>query len=42
MESVCPSLWVQCPFFVGITDINEHIEPVFNAVSPSTAIIPSG
>ncbi|EPJ43361.1 MAG: hypothetical protein OFPII_42080 [Osedax symbiont Rs1] len=39
---MCPSLWVQCPFFIGITGINEHIEPAFNAVLPSAVIIPSG
>ena len=27
---------------MGITGVNEHIEPIFNAVSPSTVIIPSG
>ncbi len=30
------------PSFMGIAGVNEHVEPVFNAVSPSTVIIPSG
>ncbi|EPJ46514.1 MAG: hypothetical protein OFPII_19890 [Osedax symbiont Rs1] len=27
---------------MGITGVNEHIEPVFNAVLPSAVITPSG
>ncbi|EPJ44857.1 MAG: hypothetical protein OFPII_31360 [Osedax symbiont Rs1] len=30
------------PSFMGITGVGEHIEPVFNAVLPSAAIIPTG
>ncbi|EPJ48405.1 MAG: hypothetical protein OFPII_06120 [Osedax symbiont Rs1] len=27
------------PFFMGITGVNEHIEPVFNAVLPSAVVM---
>jgi len=40
-ESVCSSLWYSAPFFMGITGVNEHIEPVCIAVLPSAVIIPS-
>ncbi len=33
---------VSVPFFMGITGVNEHTEPVFNAVLPNAVIIPSG
>jgi len=33
---------VSVPLFMGITGVNEHFEPVFNAVSPSAVIMPSG
>ncbi len=33
---------VSVPLFMGITGVNEHIEPVFNAVLPSAVIIPFG
>jgi len=33
---------VSVPLFMGITGVNEHVEPVFNAVLPSAVIIPSG
>ncbi|EPJ47968.1 MAG: hypothetical protein OFPII_08480 [Osedax symbiont Rs1] len=36
------TLGTLCPSFMGITDVNAHIESVFNAVLPSTVIIPSG
>ncbi len=26
---------VSVPFILGVTDVNEHVEPVFNAVLPS-------
>ncbi len=33
---------VSVPLTLGITGVNEHIEPVFNAVLPSAVIMPSG
>ncbi|EPJ44535.1 MAG: hypothetical protein OFPII_34080 [Osedax symbiont Rs1] len=36
------TLGTVCPSLMGITGVNEHIEPVFNAVLPSAVIIPSG
>ncbi|EPJ47315.1 MAG: hypothetical protein OFPII_05070 [Osedax symbiont Rs1] len=33
---------VSVPFFMGITGVNKHVEPVFNAVLPSAVIMPSG
>ncbi|EPJ44907.1 MAG: hypothetical protein OFPII_31860 [Osedax symbiont Rs1] len=30
------------PSFIGITAVNEHNEPVFNAVLASAVIVPSG
>ncbi|EPJ46647.1 MAG: hypothetical protein OFPII_19050 [Osedax symbiont Rs1] len=27
------------PFFMGITSVNEHVEPVFNAVLPSAVVM---
>ncbi len=30
---------VSVPLFMGITGVNEHIEPVFNAVLPSAVVM---
>ncbi len=27
------------PLFMGITGVNEHVEPVFNAVLPSAVVM---
>jgi len=40
--SVPPHFGYSVPFFMGVTGVTEHIESVFNAVLPSTVIIPSG
>ncbi|EPJ44682.1 MAG: hypothetical protein OFPII_32960 [Osedax symbiont Rs1] len=46
MHNVASEDWrdsgVSVPLFMGITGVNEHVEPVFNAVLPSAVIIPSG